>query len=91
MCLTILSTVLDVQKAASASYIAVKASPHPRYSGANRKLAAVPDADIMAVADTLEELGWFRGRLREQLVIHHVRAKHSTAECAGFRAAGPVK
>jgi sphinganine-1-phosphate aldolase len=29
-----------------------------------------PDVDIMAVADRLEELGWFRGKVREPLSIH---------------------
>jgi glutamate/tyrosine decarboxylase-like PLP-dependent enzyme len=28
-----------------------------------------PDVDIMAVADRLEERGWFRGRMREPLAI----------------------
>lgn len=29
-----------------------------------------PDIDIMAVADRLEQQGWFRGRMREPLAIH---------------------
>ncbi|MCW2757362.1 MAG: mfnA [Nocardioidaceae bacterium] len=29
-----------------------------------------PDVDVMAVADRLEELGWFRGKVREPRAIH---------------------